>query len=901
MLGVAVRVLLGVAVRHSWLRAWWVLLCVLAASGGPAAPLVGGGLLGSCCLGLCVLRVWCGRRLLFGVWCALVGLVSVAVVGVCVVCTLGRVCGVLVVRLGACPRLCGRGLAALFGVGAVCRAPPPVSAVWFPAPLGWGLLVVRPLAVPFACPPPSVSFPCRLGRCRVRAFPAVVCGGGSLSPARVPSPGVSPWGGRCLHSPSGCNSVVRMPSMDLFRSQVLQPFPTPGSGTLWVAGESLRDRRVSCLPRWTVCPTRSPSLGPNRSTCRGECSWSGPLVTPPGRCHRGPLTNLTLTLTLTLTRKTKTVAIRVGDGRTIHSLGGVDVTIYLGDETVTQHCRVLDTDAFHIVIGTDFLRRNPQVKMLSLQRPYSLDCDFGSGLFSVPLELSGRKESGLRYAAKTNYRTENYQLARHVLENGLAALQVNLDEIQVELFASQQQHIMQLYCSKQMNNAFRFFWKAMGLAYANPPFSLLAKVLTKIAYEGGRVVMCTPDPGCSGEHAYWRRMLDRMTVGRVQLPDGPIYVPEDSDTAMQAPEWASFLSIIDGSLNPVPLCDLDQVLLKEVMAEYRGLTLYDLKNRSPEHLSATLTGFESPDDYLEPAAVKEDADDQLSEIASTIPSVDPSCVDLKHSAFLAQLLLEEVDLESTSEPASSVGKPVLHMQPVHTGEPVARSADALARPAANNMPLSEHDTQELRRLLYLKAEGIERQERLQYLRQTWKYSIWSEEDDESYTLPDPEIPLVYSLHYGQQCSPEWDDGTVPAKTADRHKKKEHGKSNLHAEEDFLQKLESLNLDPRLKKLLMTYEEVFGALPPPLSCKKLVQMDLKLKPEFEKTRVRRRPYPAPQEQVEEIERQIQECIDAGLVEEYKHGDYPHHCSPCFLVAKPGSTALRLVVDYGEVNM
>ena len=44
-------------------------------------------------------------------------------------------------------------------------------------------------------------------------------------------------------------------------------------------------------------------------------------------------------------KKTKTVAIRVGDGRTIHSFGGVDVTICLGDETLTQHCRVLDTDA----------------------------------------------------------------------------------------------------------------------------------------------------------------------------------------------------------------------------------------------------------------------------------------------------------------------------------------------------------------------------------------------------------------------------------------------------------------------------------------------------------------------------------------------------------------------------
>ena len=116
-------------------------------------------------------------------------------------------------------------------------------------------------------------------------------------------------------------------------------------------------------------------------------------------------------------KKTKTVAIRVGHGRTIHSLGGVDVTISLGHETVTQHCRVLDNDAFDIAIGTDFLRRNPKVKMLSLQRPYSLHCDFRSGLFSVPSELSGRKKSGLRYAAKTNYRTENYQLTRHILEN----------------------------------------------------------------------------------------------------------------------------------------------------------------------------------------------------------------------------------------------------------------------------------------------------------------------------------------------------------------------------------------------------------------------------------------------------------------------------------------------------
>ena len=54
-------------------------------------------------------------------------------------------------------------------------------------------------------------------------------------------------------------------------------------------------------------------------------------------------------------KTTKTVTIVVGAGQTIHSLGGVDVSICLGDESVTQHCRVLDTDAFDIVIGTNFL------------------------------------------------------------------------------------------------------------------------------------------------------------------------------------------------------------------------------------------------------------------------------------------------------------------------------------------------------------------------------------------------------------------------------------------------------------------------------------------------------------------------------------------------------------------
>ena len=126
------------------------------------------------------------------------------------------------------------------------------------------------------------------------------------------------------------------------------------------------------------------------------------------------------------------------------------------------------------------------------------------------------------------------------------------------------------------------------------------------------------------------------------------------------------------------------------------------------------------------------------------------------------------------------------MQHTCSGEPAAQRSAALARLASNNMPLLEHDAEELRRMLYLRAEGIERQGGLHYLRQTWKSCIWSEEGDELYTLPDPEVPLVYSLHYTQHCSPEGDDSSLPAKTADGQKKDEIGKRNLHAEEDFQQ-------------------------------------------------------------------------------------------------------------------
>ena len=172
--------------RGCWVLVLWVCVCCVCGAGGVCALVCGVPLWGSCRW-----RLW---------WCVLC-----ACAGVCAVCWWCVWVPVLAF-LGLVWRLC-------VGVGAVCRGSSPVSAVWSPAPPGWGLLVVCPPAAPFACPPPSVPFLRRLGRCSPGAVPGPSrlwwVGGGSLSSAGVPSPGVSPWGGRCLHSPSGCNSVVR--------------------------------------------------------------------------------------------------------------------------------------------------------------------------------------------------------------------------------------------------------------------------------------------------------------------------------------------------------------------------------------------------------------------------------------------------------------------------------------------------------------------------------------------------------------------------------------------------------------------------------------------------------------------------------------------------------------------
>ena len=158
-------------------------------------------------------------------------------------------------------------------------------------------------------------------------------------------------------------------------------------------------------------------------------------------------------------------------------------------------------------------------------------------------------------------KTEDYQLLGDVLDQVLKELGYSQEDLNVELFASNKQHVLDLYCSKGKNCCYKFYWPSFGMAYGNPRFSEFGKVLTKVALERSRMVLCSPDWGAHGGNECWRTLLDKLILTSIQLPDDAIYVPLGRKTPIGKPGWGGMLSLVDGSLAPVPWEDLDPAMV----------------------------------------------------------------------------------------------------------------------------------------------------------------------------------------------------------------------------------------------------------------------------------------------------------------------------------------------------
>ena len=349
-----------------------------------------------------------------------------------------------------------------------------------------------------------------------------------------------------------------------------------------------------------------------------------------------------------------TAAIRMGDGHVVHSCGDCEVEVPMGSRTIAHRFYVMDTEAFDFLLGTDFFVQHSQIQSLTLQAPYLLYVDHSSGRESVPLEQSEHTSSYLRLSKEepsnmmAASKTEDYQLLGEVLDQGLKELGYSREDLSVELLASDKQHVLHLYCSKGKNCSYKFYWPSFGMAYGNPRFSELGKVLTKVALERSRMVLCSPDWGAHGGNEYWRNLLDRLTISSVRLPDEAIYVPLGRKTPIRKPGWGSMLSVVDGGLTSIPWEDLDPTLVQAIQRESDGLALGDLKDRlRPQDAVETTPGGDeyvvtdtnapnSPCHVPVPDGVSECG---LSELPSSIHSDDET----EHDAFFVQTRVEEVD------------------------------------------------------------------------------------------------------------------------------------------------------------------------------------------------------------------------------------------------------------------
>ena len=370
--------------------------------------------------------------------------------------------------------------------------------------------------------------------------------------------------------------------------------------------------------------------------------------------------------------------------------------------------------------------------------------------------------------------------------------------------------------------------------------------------------------------------------------------------------------MVDGGLTPVPWEDLDPATVQEIQRESEGYTLSVLKHRSrpedavettpggDEYVVSATTAPNSPGHVPDPNVVSECG---LSDLRSSIHSHDET----EHGAFFVQTCVEEVENAEYAAPQ----KPLLSMR---EEEPLDEELDpesrlreypdsktrlvakqlCYAKPTRRSWPLKQGsmgDISLLKEDLEQKITTWQREVELKLMKSVWGAHVRTPEKDE---LSEecvcktpraclcchwpPEI-VERDLLYAYQGLK---DTTKDAEPVEDHfpASIHQGASNLNSDEDLEDKIKLL--DPRVQKLIRTYLEVFGELHPPVCCDQVVQMDLKLKAEFVGHKIRGRPYLGPKEQADEIEGRIRECIDAGRVLEYKDGDYPQHCSPCFLV-------------------
>ena len=122
------------------------------------------------------------------------------------------------------------------------------------------------------------------------------------------------------------------------------------------------------------------------------------------------------------------------------------------------------------------------------------------------------------------FRTESYSLSSPLRDQVLQGLHVPKAFVTIDLFANHVNKQESLYMTRE-NSAFRYNWSLLRsqenqLLWANPPFSQLSKVVTKLCLEPTKMVLVHPD-WCDD---YWAPLLKSISESRIEVKSGKPFI-----------------------------------------------------------------------------------------------------------------------------------------------------------------------------------------------------------------------------------------------------------------------------------------------------------------------------------------------------------------------------------------
>ena len=158
-------------------------------------------------------------------------------------------------------------------------------------------------------------------------------------------------------------------------------------------------------------------------------------------------------------------AIKVGNGNYDYSKAETTVQVDLGTFKLPHECVCVNTTAFDVCIGMNFVRQNPGVIIGCLFNPAKLPVKKGEerNLLSPEWRVEGLPETPkvqLRMGNK-----ESYRLVSKIREDALLDLICNPKP---DLYANTVSAVEGLYCTMK-NSCYHYSWGLMGTLWANPP------------------------------------------------------------------------------------------------------------------------------------------------------------------------------------------------------------------------------------------------------------------------------------------------------------------------------------------------------------------------------------------------------------------------------------------------